>query len=593
MRGREDPLGVLLVRSGALSEDEVGDLLELQAQRWPIASLGYALGLADEETLVRALSHQLGVAGVVLDRSVIAVDVLDGVAPELALEHHILPLAEDRHCLLVACEQPSAVPEVLRELEFIKGKPVIAHVALSLTLERTLRACLRARARGERVVAGPLARMPEAIGLDAIVVVGDAAADPARAASTASGSGVAIAAVPAGGSGLITPPGPARPATLALAPAGPTGSVSAARPTPALAPALVVEDVTGEVGFEEVMLAVTEDVASVPMWLDAPRTEPNADPMLGSLDVAVPAELSSDGESGSHPLVSADTAVAQLMRRGATAAIELIDLDGRDGVEYRPVRGTGGRVLVVDDDFASRQFLVKELVPLGIEVQTAEHGGEALARITEEPPDAIVVDVMLPEIDGFHICRAVKHSRKYSRIGVILISAVIDSGRVTDELLRRHGADAYFEKPLQMDRLKARLHDLLLARGAGDGRGGQVSFERALSLYRVGELDEAMGELRRGIDQDPLSAKHHFVLANLLHKKALIVEAIDEYEATLELKPDYFPALTRLAYLYYKQGYAARAIDTWRRSLPLCSDPGLRHNIEVFMRKLIGDLDGR
>jgi tetratricopeptide (TPR) repeat protein len=132
-----------------------------------------------------------------------------------------------------------------------------------------------------------------------------------------------------------------------------------------------------------------------------------------------------------------------------------------------------------------------------------------------------------------------------------------------------------------------------VARGAGESGAGQQCFERAMSFYRAGEIDAAVGELRRGIEEEPMSAKHHFVLANILHKKALIFEAIDEYEATLELKPDYFPALTRLAYLYYKQGYSVRAIDTWRRSLPLCTDPGLRHNIELFMRKLIAEMGDR
>jgi len=58
----------------------------------------------------------------------------------------------------------------------------------------------------------------------------------------------------------------------------------------------------------------------------------------------------------------------------------------------------------------------------------------------------------------------------------------------------------------------------------------------------------------------------------------------------VELEPEYFPALTRLAYLYYKQGHLARAIDTWRRSLPVCEDAGLRRNIELFMRKLIAEM---
>ena len=70
-------------------------------------------------------------------------------------------------------------------------------------------------------------------------------------------------------------------------------------------------------------------------------------------------------------------------------------------------------------------------------------------------------------------------------------------------------------------------------------------------------------------------------------------EAIDEYETVVELQPDYFPALTRLAYLYYRQGHLARAVETWRRSLPVCDDDDLRRNIELFMRKLIADLAGQ
>jgi CheY-like chemotaxis protein len=585
MAGAEDPLGALLSRAGALSGSELTQVLELQRAQLPLASLCYVLGLADEDTLAAALALQLGVPAVVLDRSIIALDVLDGAAAELALENQILPLAEDRHRLLVACERPPAVRDVLREMEFIKGKPVVAHVALKVTLARTLRAVARARTRGETIVVGPSARKPDGPVRPSIALVPAAGDAPDKAAASAPASAPSLAAPPA-----------------------------------------VVEDITREVGFEE-MLSLNEDTAietsqellaavlaagderiqdeasgeraATSADLAPPGdgvgtgTEPSAAPVVPPSARPVTAVLPPDSGSGPHPLVSANTAVAQIIRRGEAIALDLIDLDSRDGVEYRPFRGPPGRILVVDDDFASRQLLAKELAPLGYEVQTASHGGEALARITGSPPDVVVVDIMLPEVDGFHICRAVKGSRKYNRIAVVLISAVIDSGRVTDEVVQRHGADAYFEKPLHMDRIKARLQSLLAARGVGDVRAGQQSFERAMSLYQAGNIDAAVGELRRGIEEDPLSAKHHFVLANILHKKSLIFEAIDEYEATLELKPDYFPALTRLAYLYYKQGYSARAIDTWRRSLPLCADPALRHNIELFMRKLISEIGER
>jgi CheY-like chemotaxis protein len=260
------------------------------------------------------------------------------------------------------------------------------------------------------------------------------------------------------------------------------------------------------------------------------------------------------------------------------------------------VRQGPARVLIVDDDFATRHLLVKSLSPHGYVTDTAASGMEAIKRLRANPPDIVIIDIMLPEIDGFQICRSIKTSRKYRHIPVILISAVIDSGRVTEEVLVRYGAEAYFEKPINTDRMRKRLQDLLAARvrpssePPSNGGADDESFDAALELYRVGRIDEAVTALRAGLAVDPLSTKHHFVLANLLQKQNLIYEAIDEYEATVNLKPDYFPALSRLAYLYYKKGFSAKAIETWRRSLPHCPDAALRQNIEVFMRKLISEM---
>jgi CheY-like chemotaxis protein len=221
---------------------------------------------------------------------------------------------------------------------------------------------------------------------------------------------------------------------------------------------------------------------------------------------------------------------------------------------------------------------------------TAATGGEAIRQLESSPPDVIIIDVMLPEMDGFQICRAIKQSRKYSHIAVILMSAVIGSERITDEVLARHGADAYFEKPLDTDKIKEHVSGLLQAPERRALVGESDGFERAIDLYKSGDIDGAIRVLRAGLAVDPLSAKHHFVLANLLQTQSLLYEAIDEYEATVELKPDYFPALTRLAYLYYKKGFAAKAVEVWRRSLACCPDPALRQNIERFIARLADDM---
>ena len=265
-----------------------------------------------------------------------------------------------------------------------------------------------------------------------------------------------------------------------------------------------------------------------------------------------------------------------------------VELSGELDQSTEVPSGGPPRILIVDDDFATRHLLVKELQPLGYLTSTAASGGEAMRALRLSPPDLVIADILLPEIDGFRLCRAIKRSRRLGQVPVILMSAVIDSGRVNDDVLARYGADAYLEKPLDTRRVHRTVRELL-GREEGSPQA-DAGFARAIELYQAGDLDGAIHLLRQAIQADPSSAKHRFVLANLLQRKALVIEAIDEYETVVELEPEYFPALTRLAYLYYKQGHLARAIDTWRRSLPVCADAALRRNIELFMRKLIDEM---
>lgn len=520
MRTRVDPLGKLLLRMGAIDEDDLADALDQQRHTLPLASLCYVLGYSDEETLTRTLSKQCGMPGIVLDRCVIQLDVLEGVPRELAMKHNVLPVLEDERRIFVAAERPQAAVELLREFQFVRGKTVVPHIALHVTLARTLRACYTARARGQHYWVGPEADMSDTTELGgSMVVVSD------------------------------------------------------------------VDNIRDDVPVSEAHSAVYEDVTKElididPILVEAADTGVDLDSTADGL-AAQTAELEKDRLQTNTPL-------SQVELIPHDTGGEIIDLDDGDTAPNRSHDGPE-RVLIVDDDFATRHLLVKELQPTGYVTLTAPSGGEAIRAIKSSPPDLVIIDVMLPEIDGFQICRAIKQSRKYNHIPVILMSAVIDSGRVTSDVLRQYGADAYFEKPLNTERLRAKLRELIRASRQQDVAEDE-SFGNAMQLYRSGRLDDAVAALRRGLAVDPLSAKHHFVLANLLQKKAMIYEAIDEYEATVDLKPDYFPALTRLAYLYYKNGFSAKAIDTWRRALPHCPDAHLRENIEVFMRRLIADM---
>jgi CheY-like chemotaxis protein len=251
-----------------------------------------------------------------------------------------------------------------------------------------------------------------------------------------------------------------------------------------------------------------------------------------------------------------------------------------------PEPGAPIRALVVDPDPPGRIQLVSELEKLGWECQACSSGKQAVEMLTHVMFDLVFADIAAPEIDGLQLCRAIKKSKRLARTRVVVTTSVIDSGQVPDDVLQRHAADGYIEKPMDTRRLHRMLRDL----SPEDRADHEAVLADAIARYHQGDIDGAIQRLRGALVADPSSPKLHFMLANMLQRASRWTEAVDEYEATVELQPQYFPALTRLAYLYFRQGLYARAVETWRRALPVCEDPALRHNIELFMRKLVADM---
>jgi DNA-binding response OmpR family regulator len=269
-----------------------------------------------------------------------------------------------------------------------------------------------------------------------------------------------------------------------------------------------------------------------------------------------------------------------------------LDGDGGAGASVPMDEGRPAVALVVDADPHAAQMMARELERIGFVAEVRARGGEAIRVMRGGGLDLVVADVAVPEVDGLRLCRVAKKSRRLAGVPFILVASVIDSGPVSQEVLHSYGVDVLLEKPIDVRHLHRAARELLTRRGRGTSPG-EPAFTEAMGRYQAGDLDGAITALREGIAADPTSAKHRFVLANLLQRKAMVAEAIDEYETVVELQPDYFPALTRLAYLYYRQGHLARAVETWRRSLPVCDDEDLRRNIELFMRKLIADIAGQ
>jgi two-component system KDP operon response regulator KdpE len=121
----------------------------------------------------------------------------------------------------------------------------------------------------------------------------------------------------------------------------------------------------------------------------------------------------------------------------------------------------GPRVCVCDDDPQILRALRVVLRDAGYDVVPAETGEEALDRMAVHPPEAAIIDLMLPGIDGVEVCRRL---REWSQIPVIVLSAVDEEAEKVRAL--RSGADDYVTKPFSPDELLARLEAALRRAGA-------------------------------------------------------------------------------------------------------------------------------
>jgi len=141
------------------------------------------------------------------------------------------------------------------------------------------------------------------------------------------------------------------------------------------------------------------------------------------------------------------------------------------------------RLLVVDDDRAVRDALRRALTLAGYAVECAEGGAEAIELVAEELPDAVVLDVGMPEIDGLEVCRRLRLLG--NRVPILMLTARVE---VSDRIAGLDaGADDYLVKPFDVEELKARLRALLRRSQDEEEDPDELSFaELALDRARHG-----------------------------------------------------------------------------------------------------------
>jgi two-component system OmpR family response regulator len=169
------------------------------------------------------------------------------------------------------------------------------------------------------------------------------------------------------------------------------------------------------------------------------------------------------------------------------------------------------RVLVVEDDVKMSGLLRRGLAADGMNVDVAHDGTTALLSAAAAEYDAIVLDVMLPDRDGFEVCRALRSDGVWAPVLMLTArDAIDDRVRGLDT-----GADDYLTKPFSFAELTARLRAL--------ARRGPVERPSVLAVGDL-QLDPATREVRRGDVEIPLSTREFALLETFMRRPGRVMD---------------------------------------------------------------------
>src|SRR5438270_8674903 len=157
------------------------------------------------------------------------------------------------------------------------------------------------------------------------------------------------------------------------------------------------------------------------------------------------------------------------------------------------------KILAVDDVPQNLRLMEAVLVPNGFEVVTAGNGEEALLQVLKEKPDLVLLDIMLPGIDGYEVCRRLRADPKTSFLPVVMVTA---SGLPEKVKAIEAGADDFIAKPFDQPELLARVRSLLRVKTYHDEAERQktelADWNRTLEDRVTAQVDELarLGRLR-------------------------------------------------------------------------------------------------
>lgn len=116
-------------------------------------------------------------------------------------------------------------------------------------------------------------------------------------------------------------------------------------------------------------------------------------------------------------------------------------------------------VLIVDDEPLTQDLLRMMLEPAGFRVTCAEHGLEALEKVKDNKPDIMILDVMMPHMDGITVCKKIRSNPETANLPIVMLSGKTHLNAVEEGL--EAGANRYLPKPTSRADLIQNLHDVL------------------------------------------------------------------------------------------------------------------------------------
>ena len=170
------------------------------------------------------------------------------------------------------------------------------------------------------------------------------------------------------------------------------------------------------------------------------------------------------------------------------------------------------RILVVDDEPSISDLLVTGLRFVGFDVRSAATGVDALAIASDFRPEIVVLDVMLPDVDGFEVCRQLRADGR--RVGVVFLTA----RDATEDKVKglTIGGDDYVTKPFSLEEVVARVRAVLRRSRMGQHGDEAAAVDDGVLRYADLELDEDIHEVRRADNVVDLSPTEFALLRYLM-----------------------------------------------------------------------------